>query len=122
MKSQLVAVLGASPKPDRYANKAIKMLKKYGHQVVPVSPNHSEIDGLKSVSTVSEIKQKIDTLTVYVGPKNIIDLIPEIVNLNPKRVILNPGTESEELKAELDAAHIPYVEACTLVMLSTGQF
>ncbi len=122
MKMQTVAVLGVSPKPERYANKAIKMLKKHGHIVLPVTPHHSHIDGLKTFPTLADISQKIDTLTVYIGPKNMTDLIPGIIALNPVRVILNPGTESDELMAALKAASIPYLEACTLVMLSTDQF
>jgi hypothetical protein len=63
-----------------------------------------------------------DTLTLYVGPQRSAPMIEDIRRLAPKRVIFNPGTESPELTAALDRAGIPHVEACTLVMLQTGQF
>jgi len=45
-----------------------------------------------------------------------------IISLKPGRVIFNPGTENPELMERLDAANIPYLQACTLVMLRAGQF
>jgi predicted CoA-binding protein len=118
----LVAVLGASPKRERYSNKAIHKLVAHGHQVVPVNPAHAEIEGLKAVKSLAEIAGPVHTVTVYVGPDNIGPLIDDIVKAKPKRVILNPGAESSELEARLDKVGIPYLEACTLVMLSRNQF
>ena len=122
MKKERVAVLGASPKAQRYSNRAIKMLLSHGHTVVPVNPGGVEVGGQKAVKQLSEIEEPIDTLTFYVGPHAIGESIGQIVELNPARVILNPGTESAELKAALSRASIPYEEACTLVMLSAGTF
>ncbi len=118
----LVAVLGASPKKERYSNKAIQMLRSHGHRVIPVNPAQKEIDGLPVVARLTDIQQPVDTVTVYVGPAHIGALIPDIVKLNPRRVIMNPGAESDELVRALDQAKIEHVEACTLVMLSTNQF
>jgi hypothetical protein len=64
----------------------------------------------------------IDTLTLYIGPQRSAPMIDDILRLAPKRVIFNPGTESKELAAALNQANIPHWEACTLVMLQTGQF
>ncbi len=117
-----VAVLGASPKPNRYSNLAIRSLRGHGYTVIPVHPAHEEIEGIPVIPRLGLIREHIDTLTVYIGPRNIIHLIDEIVALRPGRVILNPGTESRELELRLREADIAYLEACTLVMLSTGQF
>ena len=117
-----VAVLGASPNKERYANKAIHALRKHGHETLPVNPAHSEIEGLPTSKSLGDIKGPVDTITVYVGPAHIGPLIPAIITTKPRRVIMNPGAESEELRAALTAAKIESVEACTLVMLATGQF
>ncbi|ORC32727.1 CoA-binding protein [Marispirochaeta aestuarii] len=117
-----VAILGASRNPERYSYKALNMLRNHGYKVVPVHPTLKEIEGVPVHNSLSEVKEKIHTLTLYVGPRHIGSEIDAIVKLNPGRVIFNPGTESEELKAALDSAGIPYMEACTLVLLSTGQF
>ena len=117
-----VAVLGASRKPQRYANRALRALQRHGYQVVPVNPAHDEIEGLATVRDLAEVTGRLDTLTVYVGPQHIGPLIDDIVAARPVRVILNPGTESPELEQALDRHGIPYLEACTLVLLATGQF
>lgn len=119
---QKVAILGASLKPERYSNKAFHMLREYGHTPVPVSPNFKEIEGVPTVASLTDIKTPIDTLTMYVGPETSTRLQKEIVNLKPKRVIFNPGSENPQLMRALEAAGIEVEEACTLVLLRTHQF
>ncbi len=121
-EKQTVAILGASKREDRYSYKAFSMLKEYGHTPVPIHPLLKELEGVPVYASLDDINVPIDTLTVYIGIGNIQSQIPRIVALKPKRVILNPGTESPELKEALDAAGIPYLESCTLVMLRTGVF
>jgi predicted CoA-binding protein len=64
----------------------------------------------------------IDTVTLYVGPQHQQDLLAYIRQLEPKRVIFNPGTENPELMKTLALEGVQVEEACTLVMLHTGQF
>lgn len=117
-----VAVLGASKKPERYSNRAVVLLKEHGHDVIPVNPIEEKIEDLAVAHSLGEISGDVDTLTVYVGPRHIGEVIDDIVKLKPRRVILNPGTESEELKSILGNHNIPFLEACTLVLLKTGQY
>ena len=122
MAVQTVAVLGASNNPDRYSNMAVRRLRDAGHLVIPVNPALDEIEGLAVAKSLGDIKDPVDTLTLYVGPQRSAQLIADILRLAPKRIIFNPGTESPELAAALDQASIPNIEACTLVMLQTGTF
>jgi predicted CoA-binding protein len=119
---QRVVVLGASHKPERYANQAIRLLLEHGHDVVPVHPLLDVAEGLPVVHRLGEIDGAVDTLTLYVGPERSALVADDIVRLRPGRVIFNPGTESAELQARLDDAGIPHEQACTLVLLRTGQF
>lgn len=122
MTPQTVAVLGASPKPERYSHQAVRALREHGHMVIPVHPAHAAIDGVPTARSLGDITVPVDTLTVYVGPRHSLPLAEAIIALRPGRVILNPGTESPELEARLTAAGIPWQHACTLVLLRTGQF
>jgi len=118
----VTAVLGASPKPDRYSNKAIRMLREYGHEVVPVHPAIAEIDGIRVAPTLAAIQKPVDTLTLYVGPERSEAMANDILALHPRRVIMNPGAESAPLKQQLEQAGIDVLEACTLVLLRTDQY
>ena len=117
-----VVVLGASPKPVRYSYQALKLLNDKGYRVIPVHPKAQQIEHLPVLRDLASVREPVDTLTVYMGPDRVRDLIGAIVDLRPGRVILNPGAESRELEQALHLAHIPYEHACTLVLLRTGQF
>ena len=119
---QTVVVLGASPKPERYSNQAVCLLKKKGHQVIPVHPAIKEIVGLPVVASLAEIDQNVDTLTLYVSAIHSTPLIDTILSLNPTRVIFNPGTENPALKTALQEQNIHEEDACTLILLNTDQF
>jgi predicted CoA-binding protein len=122
MEKHTVAILGASKKPDRYSYKAFKLLREHGYDPIPIHPVLENLEGAQVMKSILDIPDPVDTLTLYVGPGRITALIPEILQAKPRRVILNPGTESQELMDALDGAGIKYVEACTLVLLKTDQF
>jgi len=115
-----VLVIGASPNESRYSNIATKMLTDYKHVVYPYGIRNGEIDGLKIELEWPD--QEFDTVTMYVGPQLQDQYIQPIINLKPKRVIFNPGTENEAFYPALGKAGIEYEEACTLVLLRTGQY
>ncbi len=120
--TQRVVIVGASDKPDRYAHMALTLLRHYGHEVVPVHPRLKEIEGLEVVADLSDITVAVDTVTMYVGPAISGDLADKLISLKPRRVIFNPGAENAGLATKLEAAGISTEEACTLVLLHTGQF
>ena len=121
MESKKTLVLGASEKTDRYANIAIHRLKAKGHPIVAVGYKEGDVEGVK-IQTDFPTDIEVDTLTLYLSKKKQIQYYDDIVKLKPKRVIFNPGTANPELEQKLSAAGIEVVDACTLVMLSTGEF
>ena len=115
-------ILGASPKPERYAYKALQLLAKHRHETVLVNPAYQQIDGQPCLPTLTAVAGPVDTLTVYLDPSRSEVLVAEIIQLSPRRVIFNPGSESTSLAKQLAAKGIDVVEACTLVLLQTGQY
>lgn len=119
---QKVVILGASSDPSRFSYKAFHSLKKHGHTPLLVSPTLKELEGTLAVSDLSQIKESVDTLTMYVNPKISTELKRKIIDLKPKRVIFNPGSENPELENDLRNLGIEVLEACTLVLLANNQF
>lgn len=117
-----VVVIGASKNEERYSNKAMKMLMEYGHNPIPVAPAVEQILDKKVCGTPAEVTGQIDTVTMYVGPARQGDMLDDIIKLDPKRIIFNPGTENPAEYHRFKAASIEVIEACTLVMLRTRQF
>jgi uncharacterized protein len=117
-----VAIIGASDNHDRYSYLALKELQKNGHEVLLVSPKLSEIDNIPVSSNINDLQKVVDVVTMYVNPKISSSMGQDLINLAPKSVIFNPGTENSDLQDQLSKAGINCVEACTLVLLKTKQF
>lgn len=119
MKKTLI--IGASPNPERYAYRAAHMLTSKGHTIVNIGIKQGEVAGVK-IEKRSLPYHDIDTVTLYIGPDLQIGYYDYILETKPKRVIFNPGTENPALQMMLNLNNIEPVEACTLVLLSTGQY
>ena len=119
MKKTLV--IGASEKPDRYSNKAIHALVYHHQEVVAIGMRTGEVAGVPFNSEKKDI-ENVDTVTLYIGPQNQPEYYSYIQGLKPRRVIFNPGTENPEFIAHLEKTGIQTELACTLVLLSTGQY
>ena len=122
MSAKTTVVLGASPKPDRFSNKALRMLREHGYHVVPVHPVHTEIEGLPAAKSLAAITDPVDTLTMYVNAAQSASLAEAILRLAPRRIIFNPGAENAELERKLSEAGIECRNACTLVMLRSKTY
>jgi len=119
MKKTLI--IGASPNPTRYAYRAAQMLKAKGHHIVNVGIKKGEVAGVE-IEQPGVVHDDIHTITLYIGPPLQDAYVDYILQTNPKRVIFNPGTENPVLEDKLRENAIEPVEACTLVMLATGQY
>lgn len=114
-------VLGASANPARYSNIAINRLRRSNHPVVAIGKRPGTVADTAVETQPREIED-VDTVTLYLNPNNQKPYYDYILSLKPKRIIFNPGTENEELETMAREHGIQPVEACTLVLLSTGQY
>ncbi|MFB9844277.1 CoA-binding protein [Mucilaginibacter ginsenosidivorans] len=121
MDNKKTLVLGATPTEGRYANLAANRLVRSGHSIVNVGVRTGEVAGVP-IEKPETIHRDIDTITLYVGPQNQKGLYNYILETNPKRIIFNPGTENSELRRMATEKGIETEYACTLVLLSIGQY
>lgn len=114
-------VLGASDNPQRYSYLAINRLRGKGHPVVAIGQRRvraADVD----IDTEKKPFEGVDTVTLYLNPKRQKEYYEYILSLRPRRIIFNPGAENPELSALAQSNGIEPVEACTLVLLSTGRY
>ncbi|MFT4023246.1 MAG: CoA-binding protein [Flavihumibacter sp.] len=121
MRSKKTLVLGASANPNRYSYLAVNKLRAAGHPVEAIGRRAVQVNDVQ-VRTGTDPLRGIDTVTLYLSPENQQPYYDYILGLHPKRIIFNPGAENEELAGKARAAGICPQEACTLVLLSTGQY
>lgn len=114
-------VIGASENPERYSNKAIRRLTEYKHEVIAIGLRTGSTGGVK-ITTGKPVVENIDTVTLYLNPRRQREYYDYILQLQPKRIIFNPGAENAELERAASEKGIETIEACTLVMLSTNTF
>lgn len=116
-------IIGASNNASRYSFVAAKMLSERSIPFVPVGIKKGMIFGEEILDL--RLKPAIDdvhTVTLYLGPDNQTEWYDYILDLNPKRIIFNPGTENQKFMKMAKEKGIEVCSACNLVLLSTGQF
>lgn len=118
---KLTVVLGASPNPERYSFLAVNKLTAHGHPVVAIGKRAATI-GEVPIITAHPPLEHVDTVTLYVNPVLQREYYDYILQLRPRRIIFNPGAENPELEDLARENNIQPQEACTLVLLSTGQY
>lgn len=119
MKKTLI--IGATNNPGRYANLAAHRLTAHGHSIVNIGIKKGEVAGVP-IEKADEIHPDVDTITLYIGPQHQSEYFDYILKTKPKRIIFNPGTENSELENLAEQNGIETMDACTLVLLSTGQY
>lgn len=121
MEKKKTLILGASTNPERYSYKAAHRLTNAGHPIVNVGLKKGEVAGVPILPPATAVED-VDTVTLYIGPKLQPQYYQYLMDLKPKRIIFNPGTENEELSKIAQSNGIEALEACTLVLLGTGQY
>lgn len=119
MKKTLI--LGATTNQGRYAYLAANKLKAHGHDIINIGIKSGEVAGVK-IERAGEVYPNVDTITLYIGSQRQPEYYDYIIKTSPKRIIFNPGTDNPELESLASKNNIETLHACTLVLLSIGQY
>ncbi|MCU0431066.1 MAG: CoA-binding protein [Cytophagaceae bacterium] len=119
--SKKVVVVGASDNPQRYSYLAAHMLMEYGYDMIPLGQKKGIVAGVP-IHNDRPTLENVDTITLYIGPQHQPEIATYVASLHPRRVIFNPGTENPDFQEYLSNKGIEVLEACTLVLLRSGQF
>ena len=110
-----VAVIGASKDRSKFGNKAVRAYRQRGFTVYPVNPGEGEIEGLRAYHSIHEVPARPDRVSVYVRPRVLLALLPDIAARGCDELWLNPGTESPEVLAEAERLGLNVIQACSIV-------
>jgi hypothetical protein len=121
MEKRKTLVVGASENPTRYSHLALERLTEKGHGIEGIAKKGFFFKDF-FIGTEKQPWKDIDTVTMYVGPQHQSEYYDYILSLHPRRIIFNPGAENPEFAKMAEKEGVIPIEACTLVMLSTGQF
>ncbi len=113
--------MGASLNPGRYSNLAIRRLVDQNIETTAFGIRGGTVSGIQIKDNFVDF-QNIDTITLYLNPSHQKEYYKKILDLKPRRVIFNPGTENPEFYEILRNAGVEVEVACTLVLLATDQY
>jgi len=116
-KNRKTVVIGVSTTDGRVSKLAVERLIANGHDVFPLGKKAGKINGMEIILNQPAIL-KVETISMYIRPELQIKLYSYILELKPKRIIFNPGTENAELKLMAEEVGIETLNACTLTMLA----
>lgn len=112
-----VAVIGASTNRSKYGNKAVRAFQQAGYKVFPVNPAQTEIEGLPCFRTISDVPERPNLVSVYVGPDRLLEILPDIAAKGCDELWLNPGTESAEVLAKAKELGLKTIETCSILAI-----
>lgn len=122
MKEKTTLVLGASPKPERYSNRAVRTLKTKNIPVIAIGRREYDQDELKIHKGIPHDIGQVHTVSLYLNAENQKEFYDKILHIHPARVIFNPGASNPEFERILEKADIEVVTDCMLAMLACRQF
>ncbi len=115
-----VAIIGASTDRNKFGNKAVRAFQQQGFVVYPVNPRETEVEGLPTYKTISDVPVRPQTVSVYLPPPVLVKILPEIAAKGCDELWLNPGTESDEVLAEAERLGLNVIQACSIVAVGVS--
>jgi len=110
-----IAILGASADRQKFGNKAVRAFRRQGYTVYPVNPKETEIEGLACYPGIADVPVRPQMVSVYLPPRVLLKVLPDIAAKGCDELWLNPGTESDEVLAEVERLGLNGVQACSIV-------
>lgn len=115
-----VAIIGASSDRRKFGNKALRAFLQRGYTVFPVNPNESDVEGLPTFASISDVPSRPEMVTVYVRPQVLVKLLPAIAAKGCDELWLNPGTESEQVLKEAERLSLHAIQGCSILAIGVS--
>jgi predicted CoA-binding protein len=111
-------VIGASNDRHKFGNKAVRAFVRGGHEVLPVNPHETEVEGLRCFQRIADVPGPIDQATLYIPADKGFAAVRDLAARGDvAEVWLNPGAESDELIAECRRLGFEPIQACSIIAI-----
>ena len=111
--TRTIALVGASPKPDRPSYGVMRFLLSSGYKVIPVNPGQAgkEILGQNTVAQLADIGEPIDMIDVFRASEYLGEVVDNALALEtrPKVIWSQLGVRDDSAAARAEAAGIKVV-------------
>ena len=104
-----IAIVGASPNPDKASYGIMQKLLSVGYHVVPINPTETEILGQRSYPSLIDVPEPIDIVDVFRRPEDAPAIADDAVAIGAKALWLQTGISSEEAAARAQAGGLMVV-------------
>lgn len=112
-QTRVIALVGASPNPERPSNRVMAFLLRKGYRVIPVNPGQAgkEIHGQKVYARLADIPEPVDMIDVFRAAHALPALVQEVLALEPlPKAIWGQLTVRDDMAAaQAEAAGIKVV-------------
>jgi predicted CoA-binding protein len=99
-KYRTIAVVGASPNPDRDSNVIAQYLIDNGYDVIPVNPNAGEVLGRKSYPSLSAVPRPVEVVDIFRDPAKVMPIVEDAIKIGAKAVWFQEGVINEAAAAK----------------------
>lgn len=119
LKAEAFGVVGASEDRSKYGNKVLRCYQMNNKVVVPVNPKAETIEGLKCVSSVSDLPDTVKSISVITPPAVTEKVVDAALARGITNIWMQPGAESDAAIARCKAAGVNLIadHSCLLVVL-----
>ncbi|MDR6759062.1 putative CoA-binding protein [Mycoplana sp. BE70] len=83
--TRVIALVGASPNPERPSNRVMAFLLRKGYRVIPVNPGQAdrEIHGQKVYARLADIPEPIDMVDIFRAAPALPGVVDEVLAVSP---------------------------------------
>ena len=120
LQVKTVAVIGASNDRAKFGNKAVRAFVRTGYKVFPVNPNETEVEGIPAFGSIRDVPVRPEMISIYLPPPILLKVLPDIAAKGCDELWLNPGTDSDEVLAEVDRLGLNAIRACSIVAVGVS--
>ena len=93
---RVVAVVGASPTPERPSYRVASYLAEHGYHIIPVNSTVPELLGKTTYPDLISIPEKVEIVDIFRKSEHVMPIVEDVIRIGAKVVWMQEGVINEE--------------------------